>query len=59
MMRLLHLSKKITRWDFNIWKCCKKCKSFIMLKTRLNHRFYQYKELIIILLELNIEQYIR
>ncbi len=36
MMRLLHLSKKITRWDFNVWKRCKKCKSFIMLKTKLN-----------------------
>ncbi len=36
MMRLLHLSEKITRWDFNVWKCCRKCRFFIMLKTRLN-----------------------
>ena len=36
MMRLLHLSKKITKRDFNIWKYCKKCKSFIMLETRLD-----------------------
>ncbi len=36
IVRWLHLSKRITRWDFNIWKRCKKCKSFIMSKTRLN-----------------------
>ncbi len=59
VMRLLYLSKKITRRDFNVWKCCKKCRFFIMSKTKLNHKFYQYKELIIILLELDTEQYIR
>ncbi len=36
MIRLLHLSEKIIKWDFNVWKCCRKCKSFIMSKTRLN-----------------------
>ncbi len=35
-MRLLHLSEKITRRDFNVWKRCRKCRSFIMSKTRLN-----------------------
>jgi len=35
-IRLLYLSKKITRRDFNIWKRCKKCRSFVMLKTRLD-----------------------
>ncbi len=35
-MRLLHLSKKITKQDFNIWKRCKKCKSFIMSETELD-----------------------
>ncbi len=35
-MRLLHLSKKITRQDFNVWKRCKKCKSFVISETRLN-----------------------
>ncbi len=36
VVRQLHLSERITRWDFNVWKCCRKCKSFIMLETRLN-----------------------
>ncbi len=36
MMRLLHLSEKITKRDFNVWKRCRKCRSFIMSKTRLN-----------------------
>ncbi len=36
IVRWLHLSKKVTRQDFNIWKCCRKCKSFIMSKTELN-----------------------
>jgi len=36
IVRWLHLSERITRWDFNIWKRCKKCRSFIMLKTELN-----------------------
>ncbi len=36
IVKWLHLSKRITRWDFNIWKCCRKCRSFIMSKTELN-----------------------
>ncbi len=36
IVRQLHLSERITRWDFNVWKCCRKCRSFIMSKTRLN-----------------------
>ncbi len=36
IVRQLHLSERITKWDFNVWKCCRKCRSFIMLKTRLN-----------------------
>ncbi len=33
--------------------------NLILSETRLDHKFYQYKELIIILLELNTEQYIK
>ncbi len=36
MMRWFHLSERITRRDFNIWKRCRKCKSFVMSKTKLN-----------------------
>ncbi len=36
IMKWFHLSKRITRWDFNIWKRCRKCKSFVMSETRLN-----------------------
>ncbi len=36
IVRWLHLSERIIRRDFNIWKCCKKCRSFIMSKTELN-----------------------
>ena len=36
IVRWLHLSKRITRWDFNVWKHCRKCKSFIMSKTELD-----------------------
>ncbi len=36
IVRWLHLSERITRRDFNIWKRCRKCRSFIMSKTRLN-----------------------
>ncbi len=36
IVRWLHLSERITKWDFNIWKCCRKCKSFIMSETELN-----------------------
>ena len=25
IVRWLHLSERITRWDFNVWKCCRKC----------------------------------
>ncbi len=36
IVKRLHLSERITRRDFNIWKCCRKCKSFVMSKTELN-----------------------
>jgi len=36
IVRQLHLSERITRRDFNVWKRCRKCRSFIMSKTRLN-----------------------
>ncbi len=36
IVRWLYLSERITRRDFNIWKRCRKCRSFIMSKTRLN-----------------------
>ncbi len=36
IVRWLYLSERITRWDFNVWKRCRKCKSFIMSKTELN-----------------------
>ncbi len=36
IMKQLHLSERIIKWDFNVWKCCKKCKSFVMSKTELN-----------------------
>jgi len=36
IVRWLHLSERITKWDFNKWKCCKECRSFIMLKIELN-----------------------
>jgi len=36
IVKWLHLSKRVTRWDFNIWKRCRKCRSFIMSKTELN-----------------------
>ncbi len=36
IVRWLHLSKRITRWDFNVWKRCRKCRSFIMSKIKLN-----------------------
>ena len=36
IVRWLHLSERITRWDFNIWKRCRKCKSFVMSKTELD-----------------------
>ncbi len=36
IVRWLHLSERVTKWDFNVWKRCRKCRSFIMSKTRLN-----------------------
>ena len=36
IVKWLHLSKRIIKWDFNIWKYCRKCRSFIMSKTELN-----------------------
>ena len=36
IVRQLHLSERITRRDFNVWKRCRKCKSFIMSETELN-----------------------
>ena len=36
IIRWLYLSERIIKQDFNVWKCCRKCKSFIMSKTRLN-----------------------
>ncbi len=36
IVKWLHLSERITRWDFSIWKHCKKCKSFVMSETKLN-----------------------
>ncbi len=36
IVRWLYLSERIIRWDFNVWKHCRKCKSFIMSKTELN-----------------------
>ncbi len=36
IVRWLYLSERVTRWDFNVWKHYRKCKSFIMLETELN-----------------------
>ncbi len=36
VVKQLHLSKRVTKRDFNIWKRCRKCRSFIMSKTKLN-----------------------
>ncbi len=36
IVRWLHLSERITKWDFNVWKCCRKCRSFIMSETELD-----------------------
>ncbi len=36
IVRQLYLSERITRWDFNIWKRCRKCRSFIMSEIELN-----------------------
>jgi len=36
IVKWLHLSERIIKQDFNVWKYCRKCKSFIMSKTELN-----------------------
>ncbi len=36
IVRWLYLSERVTRWDFNVRKRCRKCKSFVMSKTELN-----------------------
>ena len=36
IVKRLHLSERITRRDFNVWKCCRKCKSYIMSETELD-----------------------
>ncbi len=36
IVRWLHLSERIIRRDFNVWKCCRKCRFFVMSETRLN-----------------------
>ena len=36
IVRWLHLSERITRRDFNVWKRCRKCRSFVMSETELN-----------------------
>jgi len=36
IVRWLYLSERITKWDFNVWKRCRKCRSFIMSKTELD-----------------------
>ena len=36
IVRQLHLSERITRWNFNVWKCCRKCRSFVMSETELD-----------------------
>ncbi len=36
IVKWLHLSERITKRDFNVWKRCRKCRSFVMLKTELD-----------------------
>ncbi len=36
IVKWLHLSERITRRDFNVWKRYRKCRSFVMLKTELD-----------------------
>ncbi len=36
IVKWLHLSERITRRDFNVWKRCRKCRSFVMSETELN-----------------------
>ncbi len=36
IVRWLYLSERITKQDFNVWKRCRKCRSFVMLETELD-----------------------
>ncbi len=36
IVRWLYLSERVTRRDFNVWKCCRKCRSFVMSETELD-----------------------
>ena len=36
IVKQLYLNKRVTRRDFNVWKRCRKCRSFIMSKTELD-----------------------
>ncbi len=36
IVRWLYLSERITKRDFNVWKRCRKCRSFVMSETELN-----------------------
>ena len=36
IVRWLHLSERIIKQDFNVWKHCRKCRSFIMSKIELD-----------------------
>jgi len=36
IVRWLHLNERVTRQDFNVWKRCKKCRSFVMSETELD-----------------------
>jgi hypothetical protein len=36
IVRRLHLSERVTRRDFNVWKRCRKYRSFVMSETELD-----------------------
>ena len=36
IVRRLYLSERVTRRDFNVWKRCRKCRSFVMSETELD-----------------------
>ncbi len=36
IVRWLYLSERVTKRDFNVWKRCRKCRSFVMSKTELD-----------------------
>ncbi len=40
IVKWLHLNERIIKRDFNVWKCCRKCRSFVMSKTELNYKYY-------------------